>query len=179
MDDWVRYLVCFILGWLAARMMGDGFSVGGPLLKSGELCNDDTDCEGCCWAKYDQRQRRCYNKRHDNCKGTCKPKTKLPAAVTICKYANDIDETFQKWGGPNDCNAINHDNINLCKWEYKEKRKKESTKEQVKVQTEEQKKYCKKKFPDDPDYCKNCQLLHKFFALYQDQATVYFFQNLF
>jgi len=29
MDDWVKYVVCFILGWLAARMMGNGFSVGG------------------------------------------------------------------------------------------------------------------------------------------------------
>ena len=28
MEDWLKYLVCFILGWIIARMMGEGFSVG-------------------------------------------------------------------------------------------------------------------------------------------------------
>ena len=28
MDDWIKYPICFILGWLMSRMMGNGFSVG-------------------------------------------------------------------------------------------------------------------------------------------------------
>ena len=28
MEDWLKYLVCFILGWIISRMMGEGFSVG-------------------------------------------------------------------------------------------------------------------------------------------------------
>jgi len=29
MNNWVIYLVCFIIGWIIARMMGDGFNIGG------------------------------------------------------------------------------------------------------------------------------------------------------
>ena len=29
MEDWLKCLIAFILGWIIARMMGEGFSVGG------------------------------------------------------------------------------------------------------------------------------------------------------
>ena len=28
-DDMIKCIICFILGWLISRMMGNGFSVGG------------------------------------------------------------------------------------------------------------------------------------------------------
>lgn len=28
----LKCLICFILGWLASRMMGNGFSVGGDIM---------------------------------------------------------------------------------------------------------------------------------------------------
>ena len=29
MDDVIKYVICFILGWLMSRMMGNGYCVGG------------------------------------------------------------------------------------------------------------------------------------------------------
>ena len=34
MEDWIKYLVCFILGWLVARLyQGNGFSIGGQKIQ--------------------------------------------------------------------------------------------------------------------------------------------------
>jgi len=33
MEDWLKYLVCFILGWIASRMMGEGFDTDRDLDK--------------------------------------------------------------------------------------------------------------------------------------------------
>ena len=42
MEDWLKYLVCFILGWIIARMIGEGFSVGGIPEKDKVDCSNKT-----------------------------------------------------------------------------------------------------------------------------------------
>jgi len=34
MDNYLKYLVCFILGWIISRMIGEGFSIGGQQLNA-------------------------------------------------------------------------------------------------------------------------------------------------
>lgn len=49
MNYWVEYLVCFIIGWIIARMVGDEFSVGGSSCedKLNELCYTVRGSEHC------------------------------------------------------------------------------------------------------------------------------------
>lgn len=46
-DSILKCLIAFILGWLASRMMGNGFSVGGEVFN---VCKTDNDCDTgeCC-----------------------------------------------------------------------------------------------------------------------------------
>ena len=49
MDNWIKYLICFILGWLMLRITANGFSVGAV---EGEVegscsCDDEADAEIC------------------------------------------------------------------------------------------------------------------------------------
>ena len=46
MEDWLKYLVCFILGWIIARMMGEGFSVGGFANSYDKFCNYTPGTDG-------------------------------------------------------------------------------------------------------------------------------------
>ena len=45
MEDWLKYLIAFILGWIIARMMGEGFSVGGVDCSNLSLADDSRGCQ--------------------------------------------------------------------------------------------------------------------------------------
>ena len=50
MDDVIKYVIAFILGWLISRMMGNGFSVGyesDPCIDINDetTCNSVSSCE--------------------------------------------------------------------------------------------------------------------------------------
>ena len=46
MEDLLKYLIAFILGWIIARMTGEGFSVGGIANNYNQYCNYTPGVDG-------------------------------------------------------------------------------------------------------------------------------------
>jgi len=62
-DDMLKLLICFILGYLASRMMGNGFSVGGEI---------EQDCG---WVRYCDKDKDCSDTLTKKCWGTAQLQT--------------------------------------------------------------------------------------------------------
>ena len=108
MDAWIKYLIYFILGWLVAGMMGNGFSVGGVKqcgeneVQLGEDCFNLKYCNTLqnhtsedLFGLYGETCNNCsYNSKNDKLKCKCKNKKGTSAESTfnnVSKCSNIIN----------------------------------------------------------------------------------------
>ncbi len=66
MEDLLKCLIAFILGWIIARMMGEGFSVGAKKKKPMHCKKTRDICKQKCNANCEKRMLKCQESKYDD-----------------------------------------------------------------------------------------------------------------